>query len=281
MEYYKKNNIITSTEFFHKGVRDANDINVYKCSNTGALVLDKVKITDYCNKSLKYWNVKNLKEAREKTFNDDFRRVKLLENIQYESLLDFGCGNGGLLSLLKVKNKDLVGIELNKDIIDILKKENLKVFQNINIQPELHMKKFDCITLFHVLEHLYEPIEILQQLKNKMNNNSVLIIEVPHANDALITYYNCNAFKNFTFWSEHLILHTVESLSILLNKIGFSKINITFEQRYNIFNHLYWLSNGKPGGHKLYSWDDNLINSYNQFLKNNKITDTLIAYCYV
>ena len=55
-----------------------------------------------------------------------------------------------------------------------------------------------------------------------------------------------------------------------------------YYQRYNIFNHLYWLSNGKPGGHKNTNYNDNnLIHSYNEFLIKNKKTDTLIAHCYI
>jgi hypothetical protein len=105
---------------------------------------------------------------------------------------------------------------------------------------------------------------------------------MPHANDILINEYNCAHFKNFTFWSEHLILHSEKSLKNLLNKVGFKNIQITYYQRYNIFNHLHWLSKGKPGGDKsTHFHDDNLIKSYNDFLVKNKKTDTIIAYCYI
>jgi predicted SAM-dependent methyltransferase len=136
--------------------------------------------------------------------------------------------------------------------------------------------------LNHVLEHLYDPIKTLKHIKNKMKKKTILIIEVPHAHDFLISEYKCEAFKKFTFWSEHLILHTEKSLNTLLKKVGFSDIKITYYQRYNIFNHLQWLSNGKPGGHKNTKFKDiDLINSYNNFLIKNKKTDTLIAYCYI
>ena len=40
-------------------------------------------------------------------------------------------------------------------------------------------------------------------------------------------------------------------------------------QRYNIFNHLYWLSTQNTNYN-----DNNLIHSYNEFLIKNKKTDT-------
>ena len=65
------------------------------------------------------------------------------------------------------------------------------------------------------------------------------------------------SFKNFTFWSEHLILHT-EDLKIagLLSKIlkiaGFKIVNFEYFQRYNINNHFKWIIENKPNGHNDY-----------------------------
>jgi SAM-dependent methyltransferase len=280
MEYYIENKIIYNTTFFFKGVRDDEMINVLKDTNTEALVLDKIKEQNYENKGLNYWNSINIKDAQNKTYDDDIRRYKQLKNVNYVSLLDFGCGNGGLLKIIKEKNKEknIFGLEINKNLIEYLNHENIKVYSDI----EQISSDLDCIMMNHVLEHLYDPIKILKCIKKKMKRNTLLIIEVPHANDFLISEYNCNEFKKFTLWSEHLILHTEKSLLNLLNKVGFSNIEITYYQRYNIFNHLNWLSNGKPGGHKNNIYNDKeLIDSYNNFLIKNKKTDTLIAYCYI
>ena len=264
MNYYLDNNIIINPLFFYKGVRDDPSIDIFKCSTTGALVLNKIKQTNYNDNGTKYWNTENINEARKKTYDDDLRRYKSLNDIEFNSLLDFGCGNGGLLKM--IKNKDIVGIELNKEIIKYLNDDQIETYDDIDKIPQ---KMFDCIMLNHVLEHLYDPIEILKKIKKKMETKTLLIIEVPHANDFLIKHCNCEEFKKFTFWSEHLILHTEKSLINLLNIIGFSNIKIEYYQRYNFFNHLQWLNAGKPGGHKNTSlFDNELILSYNNFLTN-------------
>ena len=68
----------------------------------------------------------------------------------------------------------------------------------------------------------------------------------------------------------------------MLNIVGFTNIKINYYQRYNIFNHLGWLSNGTPGGHKTTKLNDNeLVDTYNNFLIKQKKTDTIIAYCYI
>jgi hypothetical protein len=86
-------------------------------------------------------------------------------------------------------------------------------------------------------------------------------------------------FKNFTFWSEHLILHTYTSLKLMLLKSGFKNINIEYYQRYNFSNHLGWFLKRKPGGHNFYKGiiSDELNYYYCKNLKRQKQTDTLIA----
>lgn len=282
MDYFVKNNIISNNlVFFHKGVRDDPNIDVYKCINTGALVLNKIKAQDYENKSCSYWNSNNIIEARKKTLFDDERRYESIKDYKIENLLDFGCGNGGLLKFCSLNEnfKNLYGIELNGDIIEILNKEGINTYSDINLLPKTI--NFNIIMLNHVLEHLHDPIKLLKDIREIMHDNTQLIIEIPHAKDFLIDSYECESFKNFTFWSEHLILHTETSLRNLLKIIGFSKIEVSYYQRYNIFNHLNWLNNGTPGGDKNNKINDkNLILAYNSFLEKYKKTDTIIAYCY-
>ena len=282
MEYFIKNKIIEQPILFHKGVRDDPSINVFKDIHTGALVLDKIKEQKYETNGLSYWNSENINDARNTTYDDDLRRYKQLNNINFKTLLDFGCGNGGLLKIInnEEKDKNVIGIELNNELLKYLNSEKIICYNKINKIPSNNI--FDCIMLNHVLEHLYDPIKTLKQIRERMNSKTLLIIEVPHANDFLISEYDCHEFKKFTFWSEHLILYTEKSLVNLLNIVGFTNIKINYYQRYNIFNHLGWLSNGTPGGHKTTKLNDNeLVDTYNNFLIKQKKTDTIIAYCYI
>jgi len=125
-----------------------------------------------------------------------------------------------------------------------------KVFPSIN---EVISNDIEVATLFHVFEHLTDPVGTLDMLRNKMSQGAKVIIEVPHAKDFLISFLELDAFKSLTFWSEHLILHTRDSLRIFLEKAGFSNISVKGYQRYPLANHLHWLAKGKPGGHIV--WD--------------------------
>lgn len=77
-------------------------------------------------KELSYWSSENIKDARLKTFDDDIRRFNQLTNINYETILDFGYGNCGLLKIIKEKeDKNIIGIELNKDLLKYLNMEGV------------------------------------------------------------------------------------------------------------------------------------------------------------
>jgi SAM-dependent methyltransferase len=45
----------------------------------------------------------------------------------------------------------------------------------------------DCILSFHVIEHLPDPLESLSRLKDKLRPGGLLIVEVPHARDILLS----------------------------------------------------------------------------------------------
>ena len=133
--------------------------------------------------------------------------------------------------------------------------------------------------MFHVLEHIPHQIKILKTLKEKLYSNGKIIIEVPSAKDFLLSFDQFEDFKKFTFWSEHLILHTEKSLREVLKKAGYKKIKIEYYQRYNFSNHLGWFVKKKPGGHVFFKRivDTKMNKDYKEFLKRIKSTDTLIA----
>ena len=77
-----------------------------------------------------------------------------------------------------------------------------------------------------------------------------------------------------------MILHTRTSLTCILEAAGFKSVHINGVQRYPLSNHLNWLANGKPGGHRSsLSLIDNfeLKEIYAKTLNGLDATDTLVA----
>lgn len=206
--------------------------------------------------------------------DDESRRYsKYRAIIKNKTILDFGCGWGTFL-LKATKAKRRYGVELRRDCKNYINKLDKSIFVEDSL--EKFKKKFDVIILFHTLEHLTDQVGTIKKLRNRLNSKGKLIIEVPHAEDILI---NLKSFRDFSFFSEHLILHTKDSLKEILQKAGFNKIKIQYTQRYNFENHLGWFLKNKPGGHKIFKnlCKPELLKIYNKFIISNKMSDTLTA----
>jgi 2-polyprenyl-3-methyl-5-hydroxy-6-metoxy-1,4-benzoquinol methylase len=256
-------------------------IPVYKDLKSGVIFLGKYITDTRYYEAVKYKDdirKGTLKRNIESTIlEDDKRRFfqfkKILKN---KKILDFGCGWGGFLKKI-TKAKLLTGIELREECITYIKKKikKIEITNNINNLYE----KYDIITLFHVLEHIPYQVETLKRIKKQLSKNGKIIIEVPSAQDFLLSL---SEFKKFTFWSEHLILHTEKSLRTILKKSGFKKIQIKYYQRYNFSNHLGWFIKKISGGHNFYKdiTDKKINKEYLNYLLRNKVTDTFIAIAY-
>ncbi|MBT4889933.1 MAG: class I SAM-dependent methyltransferase [Rhodospirillales bacterium] len=196
--------------------------------------------------------------------------------IEGKQWLDFGCGDGALLEMLGSRAQEAWGVEPNSRHLNTADGGCVQIVPSLD---ELSSKCFDIITLFHVYEHLAEPVKMAETLKSLLNDGGTLLIEVPHARDVLLETFDSAGFRRFTLWSEHLVLHTRESLEKFLRAAGFDDVSIFGFQRFPLSNHLYWLRNNEPGGHEKWDFLDTpeLSAAYFEALEKVDQTDSLIA----
>lgn len=268
------------TQYYPK-VRDRDDVAVLKCNKSGVIFLSRsshMDISNYQNKEgFTYWSADDRKQVVNEGLEDNIRRKELLQNlVANRKWLDIGTGAGGILDEVSSLASKAAAIEPQNAVREILIKEGYNVYKDIDSIDE---SDFEVVTLFHVFEHFTNPLEDLKSIHKTMAAEGKIIIEVPHANDFLISFLDNESFKKFTFWSEHLILHTRRSLERFLQKAGFKDIIINGCQRYPLANHLHWLTMNQPGGHQKWSFlrTAELDNAYSQMLASLDKTDTLIA----
>ena len=95
-------------------------------------------------------------------------------------VLDVGCGDGSLMSLLKrEKNIEVRGLELNQENVQECIHKGLSVIQG-NAETELHQfpdKSFDYVVLSQTLQAFYEPEKVL---RNLLRIGKSVVISIPN-----------------------------------------------------------------------------------------------------
>ena len=263
-------------------VRDAPEMQIFECQDCGLVYLSSSAHASaglYEQGGMHGQAPVALDTWRKETYPDDLRRYGALQSVlANRDVLDFGCGNGGFLELCLPTARSIDGVELEQRARDDLLSQGKVVFPNLESCLRQD-KRYDLITLFHVLEHLPDPRSTLKSLASLLKPGGEIVIEVPHARDALLSLYASEAFSRFTYWSCHLYLFDRHTLATLVQQAGLQCRWIKYVQRYPLANHLHWLAKQAPGGHKCWHFlsAPALDQAYADQLAAAGITDTLLA----
>lgn len=118
-------------------------------------------------------------KTRNHTLNWKFNLISKLKSKGI--LLDYGCGTGEFLSTMNSHGWTTKGVEPSKHARDKANKlgdtRQLHVFENLS---QISNDKFDVITLWHVLEHIPDPNDLLQKLKQQLNTDGLIFVAVPN-----------------------------------------------------------------------------------------------------
>ena len=268
----------TRLERFATRVRDREDVGALRDPVSGVIFLDRTDHMDMSHyETLEggaYWGAANRDEALEKYREDDERRAEQFrDRIAGKDVIDVGCGTGGFMDIVKRDTRSIAGVEPQEPIRKVLSELGYDMYR---VPEEALAGTYDVATLFHVLEHITDPLATLEATRRLLRRGGTIIVEVPHARDTLLS---SEAFQKFTLWSEHLILHTKQSLQAFLEASGFKNIEIAGFQRYPLANHVDWHVSGEPGGQKKFPSLRSIEaeRAYAQILIDSDKTDTLIA----
>ena len=272
-----------TSSLFRKGVRNNPNIDVYRDKNSGVIFIKDDYVGDEEYQSGDYRKQKEVKEGKlsirnYERENDCERRVKDFSPFYVgKDIADFGCGDGHFLYATNHLTKSSVGIELQINFVEELNSNGIRCEESLG---SIDNKSIDTFFLFHSFEHLPDPLSILEEIKSRLRMKGKIVIEVPHANDFLISTLKEESFIEFTLWSQHLILHTEHSLRRFLEYAGFQNILIKGIQRYPLSNHLQWISKKRPGGHQsnlALLETESLFEAYSSALSRIGANDTLVA----
>jgi len=130
--------------------------------------------------------------------------------------LDIGCSAGLLLQRFKaVYGCRATGVEPGDVYREYARLQRLRVFASLDELRAKDKKRFDLISLAHVLEHLPDPGSYLDELrKGMLTKNGWLLVEVP------------NLYAHDSFEVAHLVSYSEHTLRQMLSKAGFEVVTL-------------------------------------------------------
>ena len=120
-----------------------------------------------------------------------FKQIKDLIDKKNISILDVGCGGGTFLDICIENGCIAEGVDPS---IESKSAQGAQVTQG-NFNEIQFNKNFDVITFWGVLEHMLDPISALKKATDLLNNNGLIVFEVPSADCFMSEYLKKSCFS--------------------------------------------------------------------------------------
>lgn len=193
---------------------------IFRCSGCGLGMTHprgvKIEYTKYHRDAL-------YKASIEQFSNIFQKRVDIISKFKESGrALEVGSSTGLLLSLLKVKGWDVLGIEPSKEAATFAKKMGIETITKTFEQVELEKESFDLVVLNHTLEHIHDPLTVIAKARGILKEDGLVFIDVP--NFGSLTAKLMGAGWPYILPREHYWHFTKDSLFRILDKSGFKPI---------------------------------------------------------
>ena len=164
---------------------------------------------------------------------------QVLSNLSIgKKLLDIGSGTGiGLIGFEQL-GFDVTGLEPDGRSTALKMHPKIKIINStIEEFNKKSIEKYDIITLIHVLEHIYNPRDLVEELKGKLHEGGLLYIELPNVENfrfpdiAHVAHVNYFSFKSLTQMLEEFSFSAIVQIYAKTNHFGDVHLGEVFQQK--------------------------------------------------
>ena len=168
MRYFRCNLCGCTTYHQRQGhARDDISLVPLECDDCGLVQLssfDHIKKNFYENSHMHDNSPVSLQHLLSQDREDSLRRVKQFRDIiEKKDVLDIGCGAGGFLLAARNIASSVRGVEPERQMTEHFRKHGLLVYPYLHEVPP--NENVDVVTMFHVLEHIPDPLEALKDIR--------------------------------------------------------------------------------------------------------------------
>ncbi|MFC1578164.1 class I SAM-dependent methyltransferase [Thermodesulfobacteriota bacterium] len=153
--------------------------------------------------------------------------LEILDTLQFSgarTVLEIGPGSGSLLIFLKQHGFKVVGVEIDRDCVNRIRKENITCYHGRLENVYEQLKNFDAVIMCHILEHIYHPQETLKTISNILSENGVVYISIPNIGSVEARLFGRH-WRGLEL-PRHVIHYDRKTISALLSQNGFKIVRI-------------------------------------------------------
>jgi len=182
------------------------------------------------------------KKTAEEMFNDPVIRQDCNERITWikercgdlngKRVLEIGSSSGYFLEMLSRAGAEVVGVELNAEYGDYARSLGFTVSSE-PVERILFAYEFDLVVMFHTLEHVYDPMSVIQAVHLALVTGGSFMGEVPNQDDWRIKIFDNEVVKRFHYDPNHYYYFSPVTLNNYLGKCGFEDVSFETVERYN------------------------------------------------
>ena len=160
------------------------------------------------------------------------RRLKVIEKHGKKGkLLDIGCAVGFFLETAKQSGWRAQGLELSAFACEYAKKRGNSVLNKTLKEASFKSSSFDAVTLFDVIEHLPDPKSELSEVHRVLKTGGIFSITTPDIGSLVARMLGKN-WEEVRRVREHIYFFSRETLTMMLESIGFEVLHIETAGRY-------------------------------------------------
>ncbi|WP_162932562.1 class I SAM-dependent methyltransferase [Solimonas sp. K1W22B-7] len=156
-----------------------------------------------------------------------------------QGYLDVGCGTGRFLRMAEkfdLPRSRIAGIELSEPAIAALRADGFSAeCATVEASQLVRTGRFDLITMFHVIEHVADPREVVARLAQALEEGGILAIETPNLESLDARLFRARWWGGYHF-PRHWHIFTLASLTQLLRQAGLEVETVRYQP-----GHSFWL----------------------------------------
>lgn len=227
-----------------KEFKNKKKYNYWKCNECTAIFLKEIELEN--RKYLKHYFqidekigfLKSHLERKYSYFNNIIKKRTILAFINRgrgKSIMDIGCGSCMFLDTFP-DDWEKIGTDILEDK-KIIKRENIVYLYGDVLKIDIKKNNLSVITMWHVLEHINDPVNLLNKCNTILGKRGYIFLSTPNSNSYGMSLGRENWFHFDA--PRHSVLYNKKSIQALANRTNYDVVK-EFYYPFEFPLDLYW-----------------------------------------